>query len=108
MTFGYQVTKATLDNQLGSEITTLVDALNALHRRKLWFDDSQHTDAFFTAVGYTDQNDINAMRAMAADLGSPVNGLFAVAHGQFHTAGNNDFFANAKLGTGLYYGGSAT
>jgi hypothetical protein len=102
------VTQTGLDNQMGSEVTTLYNALEAVHKRKLWLDDAAHPDAFFTALGYTNQTDINNMRATFSDLGSNVNGLYAVAHGIFHTAANNDFFANAKLATGMYYGGSAT
>lgn len=108
MSFGYQVTRQNLDNQLGSEVTNLWNALEAVHQRKLWFDDALHPDTFFTALGYDALTDVVAMRATFSDLGSGVNGLYAVAHGFFHNTGNNDFFANAKASTGLYYGGSAT
>lgn len=106
MGFGYQVSADQLNNQMGSEVATLWEALEAVRRRKAWLDDSAHNDAYLTALGYVSA-DITAMRAAFSDLGSNANGLYAVAHGKFAPGGSNDYFFNAKNATGMYYGGSA-
>lgn len=110
MSVGYQVTKATVDNTVGAEIGAVWTSLAAIHARKLWLDDSSHSDAnLLTPLGYTG-SEITTLRAAFADLDS----LYKLSHATSgglgvanvgSTAALNDFFFNAKLLGGInWYG----
>lgn len=86
-------------------------ALDQARDLYLQFNDANHNDAYWNGLGITGSKatpstDLGKLFASIADIGGDA-GLWATAHGKFHPAANNDFFANGYLLTGLDYTGSA-
>lgn len=108
MAAGYPITASDVNTKAGSLVTSLWDNLNDLNKLYRWMTDAAHTDAFLNGIGITGSastGDVKALRDSVADLGSTTNGLYAVSHGLFVPGGVNNFFANAKLLTGVNYTG---
>lgn len=103
MSAGYQVSLLDVQNRSGALVVQLWNNLDEVHKFKLWLDDASHPDSFFTGLGMAG-GDITTMRNSFADLGG-ASGLWAVSHGSFAPAGASNYFANAKLLTGINYGG---
>jgi hypothetical protein len=103
MAAGYQTTLADINNQAGALVIALWNDLEAVHRFKLWLDDSAHNDAYLTALGMA-SGDITTLRNSIADLGG-TSGLWAVSHGSFAPGGASNYFSNAKLLTGANWAG---
>lgn len=100
---GYTLTALDINNRAGSLAFGLWTALEDVRRFKLWLDDSTHNDTAIgpSGVGVTTA-DLTVIRNSFADLGG-TSGLYAVSHGTFAPAGASNYFANAKLLTGLNY-----
>lgn len=102
---GYPISATDINNRAGGLVLGVWQALEDVHRFKLWLDDSAHTDAVLgpTGVGVASA-DLTLIRSSIADLGG-ASGLWAVAHGAFTPSGANNFFFNAKQLTGISYAG---
>lgn len=100
---GNPYTALDINNRAGVLVTGLWTALEDARRFKLWLDDTSHTDTVLgpSGVGVTTA-DLLVIRNSFADLGG-ASGLYAVAHGTFAPTGASNYFANAKLLTGLTY-----
>jgi hypothetical protein len=101
---GYTLTALDINNRAGSLAFGLWTALEDVRRFKLWLDDAAHSDANIgpsSTVGVPTA-DLTVIRNSFADLGG-TSGLYAVSHGTFAPAGVSNYFANAKLLTGLNY-----
>jgi hypothetical protein len=100
---GYPLTALDINNRAGALATGLWTALEDARRFKLWLDDASHNDTAIgpSGVGVT-TGDLTVIRNSFGDLGG-TSGLWAVAHGTFAPAGASNYFANAKLLTGLNY-----
>jgi hypothetical protein len=101
---GYAVTAADVNSRAGALVVALWQDLENLRQFKAWLDDSSHNDTFLTGLGIS-AGDITTLRAGVSDLGSPTNGLYAVAHSIYVPGGVNNFFANAKALSGVTYAG---
>lgn len=100
---GNTYTAADVNNRAGALVAGLWAQFEEARRFKLWLDDATHSDTVLgpTGVGVPTA-DLTIIRAAFSDLAG-ASGLYAVAHGTFHPAANNDFFFNAKNLTGLTY-----
>jgi hypothetical protein len=97
MSWGLPATKNDIDSRVGSLIVAVRDALAACSRFSDFLSDTTifPNDAALTALGYS-QAEVTSLRAAFTDLKS----LYNVAHGTASVAAPNDFFFNAKHGTG--------
>jgi len=107
MTVGYPVTSTDVNNRAGALIVALWNSLNDVRNFKLWLDDAAHGDSFLNGIGITGTTggagtDVKLLRDPFADLGG-ASGLWAVAHGTFAPSGASNYFANAKLLSGITY-----
>jgi hypothetical protein len=102
---GNPYTAANINDRAGSLAYSVWAALEEARRFKLWLDDSSHNDAAIgpSGVGVT-TTDLTVIRNSFADVAGS-SGLWAVAHGTFAPGGASNYFANAKLLTGLNYAG---
>jgi hypothetical protein len=102
---GFTLTASDINSRAGTLTYALWKALDDVHAFKLWLDDSSHNDTALgpSGVGVTSA-DLTIIRNSFADLGG-ASGLWAVAHGSFAPSGASNYFANAKLLTGVNYGG---
>jgi len=108
MAVGYPITATDVNTKAGALVTSLWDNLDEINRFYKWLTDSAHNDAFLTGIGMSGNSssgDVKTLRDAVSDLGNTTNGLWAVSHGAFLPAGLNNFFANAKLLTGVNYTG---
>lgn len=107
MAAGFSVSSTDVNTKAGSLVVAAWKALDDIHAFKLWLDDTSHNDAFLNGIGITgsaSSGDVKTIRDAIADLGG-ASGLWAVAHGSFAPGGASNYFANAKLLTGVNYGG---
>jgi hypothetical protein len=102
---GYTLTATDINSKAGSLAYAVWKALDDVRAFKLWLDDTSHNDTALgpTGIGVTSA-DLTVIRNSIADLGG-TSGLWAVAHGTFAPAGASNYFANAKLLTGINYAG---
>lgn len=100
---GYPLTALDINNRAGALAAGLWTALEDARRFKLWLDDASHNDTAIgpSGVGVT-TTDLAIIRNSFGDLGGAA-GLWAVAHGTFAPGGASNYFANAKLLTGISY-----
>ena len=100
MSVGFPTTKGDFDSRAGSLIIAARDSLANISAFCAILQSAQWPDASLISLGYT-QAEVTTLKAAMTDLGGTGNSLFRIAHGQAFVAANNDFFANAKLLTGV-------
>ena len=102
---GYAIVANDVNQRAAALALGLWTALDDAHKFKLWLDDTAHTDTVLgpSGVGVTTA-DLLVIRNSFADLAGN-SGLYAVAHGTFAPTGASNYFANAKLLTGVNYAG---
>lgn len=109
MAAGYPISSTDVNGKAGSLVVAVWKALEDVRQFKLWLDDASHNDAFLNGISITGTaatagSDVKVIRDSFADLGG-ASGLWAVAHGTFAPSGASNYFSNAKLLTGVNYGG---
>jgi hypothetical protein len=100
MSVGFPSLKGDFDSRAGSLITALRDGLYNCSRFCAILQSAQWPDATLVALGYT-QAEVTLMKNAFQDVGGTGNSLYNIAHAAGTVTANNDFFANAKLLTGV-------
>jgi hypothetical protein len=93
---GYQVTKATLDNQVGNAVVQLRDALERFEPIKAWLDATADATLEDAPFGYTSQ-EVAILKSAVTDI----TNLGLTARGERAQAVANNFFFFADQLTGI-------
>jgi hypothetical protein len=96
MSVGFEVTKQSLDNQVGSAVVTLREAFDRFAPIKQWLDATADAVLEAAPYGYT-SGEVAILKSAVTDMAN----LAATAHGERAQATPSDFFFFADQLTGI-------